>query len=246
MIDVRSSSLTALLALVALACAPGCKSNSAAPPAEGGAGSGAGGSGGKAEAGGTGGNGGSGGSPRSDSGCAPTAGAGGALDENHCPTAYVLPHYHGDTCGLCDPGASRQCSSVCDWPANEGPFTECTPDGTACTLFGADCNGLGCGAGPGCSVECGWGGTPACQALYDAAKPNKSYLLGWVCTNDSQCDPGHYCDLRVANRMFCDNAVIFYAKDYCADAGVDGGSEGGLDGGTDAGDAASDAADAGL
>jgi len=63
--------------------------------------------------------------------------------------------------------------------------------------------------------------------------------------NDDQCEPGQYCDLRIANRMFCDNAVIFYAKDYCADGGVEGGSEGGVDGGVDAGDAASDAEDAG-
>ncbi len=197
-----SRNWSAFVTVAALACAAGCKSNSAAP---GGAGTGGAGAGGTGDA------------------CAPTAGAGGAVDMNDCPTAYVLHHYSGDTCGLCDPGASMQCSSVCDW-AMSYPNPECTPDGTACANYSSAC-------GAGLGAECGWTGTAACPALKQAAITSAAV----TCTSDDQCGSGH-CNLRVFNRMFCDNAPPVYAKDYCPDAGADSGAS----------DAATDAADAGV
>ncbi len=214
---VRTTTCFTLFALALLVWATGCNSNGS------GAGSvGAGGAAGSAGNGGSGGNG---------SGCAPTAGAGGAVDMNNCPTAYVLPHYQGDTCGLCDPGASMLCSSVCDW-AMPYPDPECTPDGTVCTNYSRFC-------AAGVGKECGWTGQPACPALLQAAIASG----GITCTRDSDCGTGH-CSLRVYNRMFCDDAPPVYAKDYCPDAGADSGTDA-SDAGSDAADAGSDAADAG-
>lgn len=208
MIRTRPTMRSVFVVLAVLACAAGCESNSSAPR-------GGGAGGGEA--------------------CAPTAGA-PAVDINGCPTAYVLPHYSGDTCGLCDPGLSRQCSYAtgCDWAAAVG--VTCSPDGTVCAVFGAFCSGA--------ETECGWGGTPACQALFDAAEqqtgnsdPDRSIN---ACASDEDCGPGHYCSVRVANRMFCDNAIVLYAKDYCSDAGTDAAADA-SDSGTDA-----NRADAGL
>lgn len=214
----RSRAGSVAVVLVALACAPGCKSNSAVRGA-----AGAGGVAGGAGAG-AGGMGGSAGADAGGDGCAPTAAAGGAVDINGCPTAYVLHHYSGDTCGLCDPGASTQCSSACDWATT--PDVECTPDGKACVYFS-----LTCAKGPG--EECGWTGAAACPALAQAAR---TAVGGRPCVRDDQCDPGHYCSIRVYGRMFCDNGPPVYAKDYCPDAGTDAGA--------DASDAGNDAADA--
>lgn len=216
---MRTRTPVVLVAVAALACIAGCNSNGAEPggAGAGAAGSGGGGSAGKAGAGGT------AGTQGSDSGCAPTAGAGGAVDMNHCPTAYVLPHYSGDTCGLCDPGTSVHCSSACDW-ATSYPNPECTPDGTACTNYAS-----ACAAGPG--TECGWTGQAACPALLQAAIASG----GTTCTRDSDCGTGH-CSLRVYNRMFCDNAPPVYAKDYCPDAGAESGADASSsDAGADAG-----------
>jgi len=210
----ETASRWAFVALLALGLVTGCKTSN--PPV---GAAGAAGAGGAAGGGGTGGTAGSGGSAASagvggtagGSGCAPTAGAGGAQDVNGCPTAYVLHHYDGGTCGLCDPGLAMQCSAACDWAT--AMTVECTPDGSACALFPSVC-------GDG---QCGWTwtGTAACPALKQAAQATSA---GWTCTSDKQCDAGHYCDLRVHNRMFCDNGPPVYAKDYCGDAGVDGGT----------------------
>jgi len=243
MTGTRCGASTALVVLAALVIAAGCKSNSAAPGAGGAAGSGAAGTGGGP--GGTSGAGGSGfaGSDAGGDGCAPTSGAGGGIDpQTGCANAYILPHYDGDICGLCDPGVSTQCSNAsgCDWAAVE--TVTCSPDGSVCAVFGSACSG-----GP----ECGWGGVPACAALFGAASqemnnPTPGSRPG-ACSKDDQCGPGHYCNVRVANRMFCDNGRVFYAKDYCPDAGTDSGADG-ADAGVDAADAGiyADAGDAGL
>jgi len=114
------STSRALVAFAALVCAAGCKSNNAAHGAGGAAGSGAAGAGGGTA--GTGGSGAGAGSDAGGDGCAATAGAGGAVDIDGCPTAYMLNHYDGGTCGLCDPGLSMQCSNAmgCDWAAVQG------------------------------------------------------------------------------------------------------------------------------
>ncbi len=83
-----------------------------------------------------------------------------------------------------------------------------------------------CGEG----VECGWTGKAACPALAQVANSK----AGSICVSDGDCASGHYCDLRVDNRMFCDNAPPVYAKDYCPDAGAEAGTDGGSDAKSDA------------
>ncbi len=218
-----STKQRALLALLTLAFAVGCTSTSAGP-----AGGGAGGAAGS-------GAGGAAGSGAGGDACAPTAGAGAGVDpQTGCANAYVLPHYDGgDTCGLCDPGVSTQCSNAtgCDW-ATSFPNIACSPDGTACAVFGAACS-----PGP---IECGWG-AGACSAQMDAAVAAAAHgIPGGPCASDRGCSSGHFCSVRVANRMFCDNTPFFYAKDYCTDAGTDSGTDAAAtpsDAGTDAADA---------
>jgi len=236
---IRGEASNALIVLAALALATACKSNSAARGSEFAGGSGSGGAAGTGGggSGGTSGGGGIGGVAGSDAGgdaCAPTAGAGGAVDMNGCPTAYVLGHYDAGTCGLCDPGESSQCSSFCDWAA--AITVACSPDGMACAVFPSECGSSTCASSgtPECHAECDWSDKPACPALYDAAVQSQS--VSKTCGNDDQCGNG-YCDVRVDNRMFCSNEGVFYAKDYCPDAGTDSGA--------DASDAGADAADGG-
>ena len=219
MISTWSARCLVALAFAELMLVVGCRPNSSVA--------------GSAGKGGEGGSGGVAGGEAGGDACAPTAGAGGAVNIDGCPTAYILDHYDGDTCGLCDPGISMQCSALCDWGA--AVTVECSPDGTTCGVFPED----------GGFCECGWRGEAACPALFKAAEAGMSLgRFARACVSDNGCGLGHHCDVRIANRMFCDIGNLYYAKDYCPDAGTDSGADG-ADAGVDSGDAGADAADGG-
>jgi hypothetical protein len=172
--------------------------------------------GGGADAGGASGNGGN-------------AGGGTAGDAGKCPTEYDLPHYTGSTADLCDPGESMLCT--CKGDKFDAEVPECTPDGTACIIAFNSCSDFI----PVPGAECGWDAEPpACPALVEAvtaaihagatgpAPCTSDADCAPPCTSDADCAPvpGHYCNVRLANRMFCNNSFpVFRASDYCTDAG---------------------------
>lgn len=206
------------VAVLCVAALTGCPSSNSGSARDGGAGAA-----GSAASGGTGGVAGAG-------GASGAAGAAGALGE--CPTHYDLPHYDGGTAGLCDPAESNWCS--CPLGAAAVVGTECSPDGTACVCLGATCTWYFPAA------ECGWNShSLACPSLADATGcPDTPDRAARPCASDKDCAGGHHCTLRVANRMFCDNSFVAYAKDYCTDAGADAGdgAAGDAGAGPDAGD----------
>jgi hypothetical protein len=125
-----------------------------------------------------------------------------------CPVAYDLPQYSGDTSDLCHPAESSQCA--CDAAAAVAP--QCTPDGEACILMGATCYDCY----PVDAPECGWiqdARLVVCPELYQAA--NDGGAIGRPCASDAECESAHACSVRVANRMFCDDVVVFRAADFC-------------------------------
>jgi hypothetical protein len=157
-----------------------------------------------------------GGAGGSGGGAAGTGGSSG--DAGGCPTAYDLPHYAGDTTGLCDPAESTLCSCT---EFGAALSSECTPDGSTCVLWPDFCTDY---SNTSFAVECGWNAVPAaCPALGNAVNNPDDTSHATPCASDADCVPGHYCAIRVANRMFCDDAVFHYADEYCTDAGTDGG-----------------------
>ena len=206
------------VAVLCVAALTGCPSSNSGSARDGGAGAA-----GSAASAGTGGAAGAG-------GASGTAGAAGALGE--CPTRYDLPHYDGGTSGLCDPAESNWCS--CPMGAAAVFGSNCSPDGTACGCLAAECTWYF----P--ATECGWGSRPAaCKALADAVDCSGAAKYGGVpCASDKDCADGRSCNVRVANRMFCEGAVFARAADYCTDAGADAGdgAAGDAGAGPDAGD----------
>lgn len=205
----------AAAALVA-ACCSQCTSERTDPSDAGLAGTGAvdGSSGaGGADAGAGGaeaGSGGSGGLGGSAAAGATGGASGGAPGTGGCPSTYDLPHHNGDLSTLCPPGESRQCSGCeGDWATAISP--ECTPDGTACVNLPKFCSP---------TIECGWNQGYACPELASTAEQAP---ITQFCASDLDCEAGHFCTVRLANRMVCDNAPVVYAKDVCPEAGV--GSE---------------------
>jgi hypothetical protein len=131
-----------------------------------------------------------------------------------------LPHYDGDTSGLCPPAESTLCDCPGEFGTQGSVDAECTPDGTACINFHAQCEGV---YPP--TWECGWlAGRPeelACPELRVAAVEDEG--IWGPCASDRDCLEGHYCTLRIANRMFCDNTYVARAEELCGGGGASGG-----------------------
>ncbi len=145
--------------------------------------------------------------------CAPEGPFQCFCEENE-PSEYDLPHYDGDATGLCPPAEAVQCRCRGDIAA--AVVTMCTPDGRACVLLGGFCT-----SDPS---ECGWGAVravcPELEAVFDAATDDTADF----CASDLDCKEGHYCNQRVANRMFCDDATVARAEEVCPTGAVDAGT----------------------
>jgi hypothetical protein len=207
----RAAPRMALIAVSVMGCDSSGSSQDAPDAATGSGGSGAIGGSGSASAGA-----GSGGVSGSGGGAATSSGGVAGVD-SECPTEYALPHHSEPVSSLCPPWLSTQC----DCPglgAQQSLGVECSPDGAACVHFVSQCDGV---FPP--TWECGWLDTQdsriACPELVTVAEGMAPTL---PCASDESCREGHYCSLRVANRMFCDDVFVARAEDVCGNGGAAG------------------------